>query len=730
MPHRIPGLPSPTAALLGTACALFVGNPLGAQELDCRQREVRGPSADLYCMELTPPPALGLDATARATLRFARSPFTVAVDADGHFRYNIELELEGLPDPGTFGPYDQFVAWVTTPTFYPEIRLGTVRNGHSQLGPVQLDKFVLLVSAEASPVGDERQGRLVLRGESPSTRMFPIDMMEMLIGQGTGLRAAGSDSVEATTGAHGHSAADGWLRPPMPDGLTMLPALMQLDAPGATPFLPSVSDPESVPFARPRELALLSDGDTLALEAAYVRRRLRGADHIMYGFNGQIPGPLIQVVEQSTITVEFTNSIDWPTTIHWHGIRIDNASDGVAGVTQEPVAPGEQFTYTIHFKDPGVYWYHPHHREDVLKDLGLAGNMMVQSRSPDYFAPVNQEQVVMLDDILMQGDRLVPFGAERANDVLMGRFGDLLLVNGEPTYELEVERGEVVRFFLTNVSNTRTFNVSFGGAPMKVVGADIGLYEREESTESLVLAPAERVIAHVRFPDAGSYTFENRVIGIDHLGGRFIQEVDTLGVVHVANTPASPDHSGPFAAIREHLFVQRDIDRYRAEFDRPVDHELVLDMEKSDLPFVVERLMAFDSAYFHPVEWSGNMPMMNWNSTSAEVQWSLVDPGTGRVNMDIGWQFDVGDVVKIRVHNQRRAFHAMQHPLHIHGQRFLILGVNGIRTQNLVWKDTVLVPVGGTVDLLLELSNPGQWMMHCHISEHLEAGMRSVFTVR
>ena len=97
--------------------------------------------------------------------------------------------------------------------------------------------------------------------------------------------------------------------------------------------------------------------------------------------------------------------------------------------------------------------------------------------------------------------------------------------------------------------------------------------------------------------------------------------------------------------------------------------------------------------------------------------------------MDIDWSFDLGDVVKVRLHNERRAFHAMQHPIHIHGQRFLVLSLNGVPNDNLVWKDTFLLPVGATADILLEISNPGDWMMHCHISEHLEAGMRSVFTV-
>jgi suppressor of ftsI len=129
------------------------------------------------------------------------------------------------------------------------------------------------------------------------------------------------------------------------------------------------------------------------------------------------------------------------------------------------------------------------------------------------------------------------------------------------------------------------------------------------------------------------------------------------------------------------------------------------------------------------VEWSGTMPMMNWASTGRQVRWILRDPETGRENMDIGWRFPRGRPVRIRLVNQRQSVHAMQHPIHLHGQRFLVLAVNGVPNVNLVWKDTVLVPAGGTVDILLDPSNPGRWMGHCHIAEHLSAGMMMGFTV-
>ena len=146
--------------------------------------------------------------------------------------------------------------------------------------------------------------------------------------------------------------------------------------------------------------------------------------------------------------------------VHWHGIRLDNRSDGVPGVTQDPVGPGGSFVYRIRFRDSGIYWYHPHMREDIQQDLGLYGNLLVRPRRPDAFGPVNREETLILDDLLLGAGGLVPFGSDQATHALMGRFGNLLLVNGETAYRARARAGEVVRYYLTNVSNTRTFNLT------------------------------------------------------------------------------------------------------------------------------------------------------------------------------------------------------------------------------------------------------------------------------
>ena len=117
-------------------------------------------------------------------------------------------------------------------------------------------------------------------------------------------------------------------------------------------------------------------------------------------------------------------------------------------------------------------------------------------------------------------------------------------------------------------------------------------------------------------------------------------------------------------------------------------------------------------------------------TTSAALRLSSpTSTATGRENRDIEWRFPAADAVKLRLFNEPRSLHPMSHPIHLHGQRFLVLEKDGKPNANLVWKDTVIVPVGSTVDILVDMSNPGEWALHCHIAEHLGAGMMMTFTV-
>ena len=516
---------------------------------------------------------------------------------------------------------------------------------------------------------------------------------------------------------------------PMPPGMPMIPGLVGLEPP-ITEFLPGKGvDLARLPAVKPTQLMRLKDGDTLDLTAMLVRRTIKGRQFAMYGYNGQVPGPLIRVRQNATITVRFHNRIDLPSSVHWHGVRLDNASDGVPGVTQEPVAPGDNYTYKVHFPDAGVYWYHPHVREDIEQAMGLFGNMLVDSPDPDYYSPVNREQTLVLDDLLINADTLIPFGKDAPDFALMGRVGNVLLVNGEQRYTQQAKLGEVVRYYITNVSNSRTYNVSFGGAPIKVVGSDVSKFEREERVPSVVVAPAERYIVEVRFERPGTYAMVNAIQAINHYIGEFEPAVDTLGVVRVSSTPAIPSYARQFNTLRANTAVSRDIERFRQYFDKTPDKTLTLTLATNSLPLATVQFMNVDTAYFAPVEWVDGMPDMNWLSTSKQVRWILRDE-TGKENMDIDWRARVGSVVKLRIFNDPKSFHPMQHPIHLHGQRMLVVSRDGVPTRNLVWKDTAIIPVGSTVDLLIDASNPGDWMLHCHIAEHLGAGMMTVLHVR
>ncbi len=691
-----------------------------------------GPSRDLYCIELVPVPAAA-GASGRVELAYLPNPFTVAALPDGRLQYQPVAYLSRLPPPGSLGPFTRYVAWIAPTTMDSVARLGTVAEGMTSLPPIDLEKFVILVTAEPSGDAASPRGRIVLRGQSPSTRLQPPEIVQLALGAmiDTGAHAPSVD--HSGHAAHGTSAeikARGapasWTSVPMLPGLQMLAAEMAL-RPQVSPWLPAWSD--TLPLVQPSRLVRLDDGDTLHLDAGLVRRSFKGRDVAMYAFNGQHPGPLLMVPQHAEIVVVLRNSLDQPTTIHWHGVRLDNRFDGVPDLTQAPVAPGGRFAYRVRFPDAGIYWYHPHVREDVQQELGLYGNMLIRSPRPDYYGPSNREEVLLLDDLLLTGSGLVPFGAEAATHALMGRFGDVLLVNGEPDYQLEVRRGEVVRFFLTNVSNTRTLNLSFAGARMKVVASDVGPFAREAWVESIVIAPAERYVVHVRFDAPGTTTLVSRVRGLDHLFGRFFAHVDTLGIIHVAEQAAVPDLAAGFDVLRRDSLATADAERHQDQVSRAPDRSLVLFLRRRDLPFITNQLLQLDSIYFAPIEWIGTMPAMNWASDARQVTWVLRDPATGRENMDIDWRFRRGQIVKLRLVSERQSVHAMQHPVHIHGQRFLILAVNGVPTRHRAWKDTVLLPAGATVDLLIEMSNPGQWMLHCHIAEHLSANMMMAFTV-
>jgi FtsP/CotA-like multicopper oxidase with cupredoxin domain len=168
-------------------------------------------------------------------------------------------------------------------------------------------------------------------------------------------------------------------------------------------------DPAGLPEAGRPQLLELADGDTLDLRIGPVSKRLSDTTVRMLGYNGSIPGPTLKVQQGSEINVQVTNDGDLDATVHRHWLRLENKYDGVPHATQAPIPVGGEFSYRIQFPDPGLYWYHPHFREDYALELGLYGNILVVPAEPDYWPPADRDLVLTLDDILIENGKVAPF---------------------------------------------------------------------------------------------------------------------------------------------------------------------------------------------------------------------------------------------------------------------------------------------------------------------------------
>jgi FtsP/CotA-like multicopper oxidase with cupredoxin domain len=489
---------------------------------------------------------------------------------------------------------------------------------------------------------------------------------------------------------------------------------------------PFSQDTTGLAEATAPQTIVLHPDEVFELRASPVRKRLGEASVKMLAYHRSIPGPTLKVAQGSEVIIRFRNETDLESTVHWHGLRLENRFDGVPEGAHHgmlaPVPPGGSFTYRVRFPDPGLYWYHPHLREDYSQEMGLYGPIIVVPNDETYWPPVNREITLTLDDLLLDDGKIAPFRRTLSDHTAMGRFGNVMLTSGETSPQFSVRQGEVVRLYLLNTANVRVFNVRLPGVRMKLVGGDNGRVEREEFIEEALLSPSERVIVDVFFERAGQFALEHRTP----------ERAYPLATVSVETQPVQPSFAQAFFTLRSSAELEALRARISSEVERQPDKilELVAQMPGMEhMEHHGEHHMDHMGHHVEAIEWEDTMEEMNRVSTPHTMFWKLVDGQTGALNHDIDWSFAVGDLVKVRIVNAADSDHPMQHPIHFHGQRFLVLSRDGIVNENLAWKDTVLVPAGQTVDLLVEMSNPGAWMVHCHIAEHLEGGMMFTYSV-
>ena len=390
-----------------------------------------------------------------------------------------------------------------------------------------------------------------------------------------------------------------------------------------------------------------------------------------FGYNGQVPGPAIELTQGVPVEIQFTNRLSEPTLIHWHGLRIPAAMDGTQS-TQRPVAPGETFTYRFTPPDAGTFWYHPHANETEQLEKGLYGAFIVRGADEPI---VDREQILVFDDVdADKQGRLAKFGGFRQRHD--GREGDIRLINGKAEPQLTIAAGQIERWRIINASSARYVRLSLGGAPFRIIGTDGGLIEAPVEATEVLLPAADRVEILV-----GPFA-EGQSLTIDSL--RYLRSTmkmrgkESFGTLLVG--PARPS----VASIPAHLRTIQPLTGAEAAPNRTVTFKVGLSLRRG-LDFLV------NGERHHQDE-----------------------------PVKVG-QLQVWDVVNASL---------MDHPFHLHGFFFQVLSINGKAPQFRSWEDVVNLPPRTTVRIAwMPEDRPGSWMYHCHILEHHEAGMMGHFEV-
>lgn len=452
-------------------------------------------------------------------------------------------------------------------------------------------------------------------------------------------------------------------------------------AAGCRPDSPAARLARELAGAYPERAAPIGVVRTFDIEAAPAELPLvEGGKLRVWAYNGRVPGPELRVRLGETLRVRFTNRLQEATTIHWHGVRVPNAMDGVPHVTQPPVEPGGTFVYEFTPKDAGTFWFHPHVRSSEQVERGLYGVLVVEDATP---LPYARDVVWVLDDWLLDETRQI-FGRFNTPHDLMhdGRWGNFITVNGRTDTRLDARGGERIRLRLLNTSNGRVYAPDFGALDPRIIAID-GLYlARPIPLGRFELAPGNRVDLDLTLP-TGPQSRSLPVVD------RFYPDrPNHLADVVVDGVQAQPPPSFPSPAHAR-------VPAWSAGLDIPVTKQFLLDARRGGE---------------FGIEWTINGAAFTGHHHHGEPVLTLAR----------------GSWARLRFVNASYRLH----PIHLHGMFFKLLARNGVPVDEPFFRDTVLVHSQETIDIGLVPLDAGKWMMHCHILEHAEAGMMTLFEVR
>jgi len=459
----------------------------------------------------------------------------------------------------------------------------------------------------------------------------------------------------------------------------------------------------------PRRLQAASGPIMKRLVAAPGRAALAGApypDTDVWCYSGQVPGPELRLRQGDRVRIIVENQLQEDTTVHWHGVRVPNAMDGVPGLTQPPIASGDSFVYEFALPDAGTYWYHPHAHSAEQVGRGLAGALIVEEREPPL---VDRDVVWVLGDWRLKEDAAIAGGFNSPMEMSMaGRVGNTVTINGHVPDRFAVRSGERIRLRLINAAPARIFGLEFKIHRPLVVALDGQPVEPHPPDGGrVVLGPAMRtdlVLDMSGEPGSASPVVDSFYEGLAY---------KLVDLAYADEAPLRAQPLAPPAKLPPNTMPEPDI----ANAQR---HDVTL-----------------TGGMMGGTGMGGGMGgMMGGMGMGGGMRGMMGGRSMWAINGVAVTEGDMADMKPILTLTRGRSYvlaidneTAWYHPIHLHGHSFRVITRNRRRTRYQEWRDTVLIPPRERAEIAFVADNPGDWMFHCHILDHQEGGMMSVIRV-
>lgn len=441
---------------------------------------------------------------------------------------------------------------------------------------------------------------------------------------------------------------------------------------------------------------------TYALNPGPARRNLAGAgfpDTNVWAYDGRVPGPTIRLKQGAPAKILVKNGLAEPTTVHWHGIRLPNAMDGVPHLTQAPIKPGGTFAYEFTPPDAGTYWYHSHFNSAEQIGRGLYGPLIVEEPDPP---EVDRDLVWVLDDWRLGKDGTIAGNFASVMDMShAGRLGNTVTINGQRPETVAVRSGERIRLRLINAANARVFGLEFGPlAPVAIARDGHPVDPQAAESDRIVIAPAQRIDLILdmtgkpgdRVEIADAYYGQNR---------RFSVVALAYGPEPLRGRPLGPPRRLAVNPLPE------------PDIGTATRHKVILDGGMH---------ARMESAVLD------GKPLDLRTLFRAGKMWAINGQVAGTDHSRHGPAFVTakrGQTVVLAIENHS----IWEHPMHLHGFAFRVLSQNGEARPGRPWLDTILIGPEGKAEVAFVADTSGDWLFHCHVLEHHLAGMGAVLRV-